>query len=273
VWGKIAVACLMLAATAACANDGQSAVSGSAPTTQSGPTVTLTTPEKRCPRTHPRPQPVRIQAADEKHAATVRLIIVCGDESGQSVLLRNTSGTVWQVRSSGTSTRTFVKESLQSRSFRDTFAIEADVLPPGQVMLVRSPATVSWTLDLTLTAAWLAHDYLVDEVAHGSPDAFTRNTPSRTAIVTCLLGLYQAYKQVSEPPKGQSDGLLAGWNIRSSRGSCGATWGAVSTEDDRPPQKLEDVIKLWEQDSAAAGKTNLMLAWIRKLGPLRSVLT
>jgi hypothetical protein len=272
--GKVAVACLLLAALTSCADSGGTAApsDSATSTTQSGQTVTVTGTETKCPATHPRRLPVRIQTADEKYAATVKLIVACGDTAGQSVLLRNTSGSVWQVQSSGSSTRAYVKENLMSRSFRDTFGIETDILPPGQIMQLRRPASVSWSMDVTLTAAWLAHDYLVRTVAHGAQEAFTRNTPRRTAIVGCLLGLYQAYKQVNEPPEGQPDGLLAVWNIRSSAGSCGATWDAADAPGERD-QKLQDLIEKWQENRPVANRTNEALSWMRKIGPLRSVLT
>lgn len=274
MWGKTVVACLLLAALTSCADSDRSTLpgNGASQATQSARTLTVTGAESQCPATHPRPVPVRIQAADETYASTVRLIVACGDAAGHTVLLRNTSASVWQVQSSGSSSRTYLRESLLSRSFRDTFGFETDVLPPGQVMQVRGQSSVSWSLDVTLTAAWQAHDYLVNTVAHGAKEAFTRNTARRTAIVGCLLGLYQAYKQVSEPPEGQPDGMLAVWNLRSSAGSCRATWQTADTPGERD-QKLQDLIEQWEQNKPVATRTNNTLSWMRKLGPLRSVLT
>lgn len=143
----------------------------------------------------------------------------------------------------------------------------AELLLPGTTVLIwAAPRDVSWTLSPGLTAAWLAHNKVIDTVeTRMRADAvhlFAQGSKRRAALIECTLEAAEIGTGVLTK-EDATDGLIQ--NLASGVRDCAKTWraadeAAIRAEGRTPPRRWVFPARSWGQSPAFVRQADSLLA-------------
>ena len=208
-------------------------------------------------------------------------VAACAAPFTAQTYLRNESPVVWTITTTNGDSVKQQTASLRLDSFR---ALAKSVYPyailaPGSDVVVEaSPVNVEWNLAPGLSAMWLAHDTLADQVEKFGEDQLINmlsdHSPRRQALITCSLTAYRAAGEAGTLLTSSQPGeeLLGDLGIFSPvLTSCARAW-QLADEDvlERFPRTAtwtDDIIRLSE-DVDFVARANAELTELRTLGKI-----
>lgn len=199
------------------------------------------TADEGCSAQWPRVFPLRTE--DESLSQYLDDIKACWNPQTGSVTLTNNSDQVWVFRHSAGAplTITPVAQKVEAEEFHLLAASlyqYAFMTPGEQVSYANDTGTLSWAIHPELSAAWIANEFLLDELKKRGEAAlkaaYTRDSASRNAVWTCTRAVYNVGIKVPEaitsPDYDPSQLLTAGLGTATSTGECARAWRAAELE-------------------------------------------
>jgi len=248
-----------------------------------GPSTTGDLTPPPCPGAFPISLTVTGRAPGE--LPYLKQVAACTRAKQDAVVLVNDSPVAWTVSANG---RDVVQltDDLEATSYRTAVVPPwpSTVLAPNTSVRVDAPpASIEWALSPELTAAWLVHDRLAEQVkiyGIAQYDELLMVNPSlrRQAMVTCSIAAYDAAGKGAKALNGASPTkqLLHAIGVGGRSTECAHAWRQADIEELRRFAATAtwggDVEQL-AKDSRLRASNDALLLSVRRLGAVSVQLT
>lgn len=223
-----------------------SQITTSPPTPPTPPPIPLPTPitlpgdPANCPKEYS--QALSVTTTVEAEIPYLQDVVACTSILQDAVWLYNRGDEVWKPTAQSESIPIrYASRTVGGISFIEAVSPEYRqlLLGPGTALVVEaSPKAVRWNLDIPLSLAWVAHDWITDQIASYSEAAalaaLKRQSNRGGAIAGCTLATYKTAMKVPDLRSASMSQLIVdGIGTAAGGSACYSSWMEANRLDGR----------------------------------------